>query len=355
MKDNSNRNNPEDDRLFDAGAEWFVKKERGLSTLEAEKLNGALEDNPGLDEEISGFEEIKANVSQLPADFVQEMLSDEEPKRLWATFNFLTGTMAALLVVGVSLTFWWMGVRQTPVEAASQLVEAPVAPKTHLLPDGSLIRLNTGSRLQVAYSPAERRIRLQEGEALFEVQSDTGRRFVVDVDGIEIRAVGTAFNVNRVGGIDVIVTQGIVEIFATPSPRNNERAPDTAVASQTSGTERYVAVGQRAKVVRAREELPLVIEVTDMEVGKVESVLNWRNSLLSLSGENLVELAASFEQKTGYRLVIADPSLENLRIGGRFPSNDVFGFLRILQTGYGIPWTQDGEGVITLGDSLEEE
>ena len=354
-KESKSKQSEENDSVFDRGAEWFVKKERGLTASEAEEFESAIRAEPELANQMEGFRETKAKVRALPAEFVEEMLSPDSVQSSSVSIRFVFGALAAVMALGFSFYFFKFKGESVQEDFVRQTVQSPTATKTHLLPDGSLIRLNINTHLDILYSETQRRIRLVNGEALFEVMPDADRKFVVDVDGIEVRAIGTAFNVRRSEDIDVIVTDGIVEVVS-PYTRDVDLLETTLEPSSIrSISEKLVAVGQRARVVRGTASESPNIEVFDMEAEEVEYQLDWRKSLLALNGENLVEMASSFEQKTGYRLIIANPSLENLRIGGRFPSNDVYGFLRILKTGYGIPWKETEDGLIVLGNDGESE
>ncbi len=356
MKEESSRKGPKKEAsVFDRGANWFVKKERGLTPSENEDLERDLVNEPELRKEIGLFEETKIQVQKLSPEFVKDMLSGDNKSDVLLWRYWAYAAVAAVLIFGLALFSLRQQSGKYPSEAIQEFVDAQIDPKTHLLPDGSLIRLNTSSQLEVQFSEQERRIELIMGEALFEVTPDENRVFVVEVDGVEIRAIGTSFNVKRSEHIDVIVTHGLVEIYA-PSPQSNEvTATDSSEDTDADSSERFVTVGQRAEVSVFKEGDYSTINVFDIEVDEVEMKLDWRKSLLDVNGENLVEIAETFQQKTGYRLIIADPSLQELRIGGRFPSNDVFGFLRILQTGYGIPWEQVEDGVIVLGKEMETE
>jgi len=88
-----------------------------------------------------------------------------------------------------------------------------------VLKDGSRIRLNTDTIVRVKFSPAERRIILQKGEAFFEAAHDPSRPFVVEADGARIRAVGTKFDV-RMGASNVRVTllEGRVQVGHADRP-----------------------------------------------------------------------------------------------------------------------------------------
>ncbi len=69
--------------------------------------------------------------------------------------------------------------------------------RTVPLADGSIITLNTSSRVHVRLGAKERRISLLQGQAQFEVAKDASRPFIVSVGRGEVRALGTAFDVYR--------------------------------------------------------------------------------------------------------------------------------------------------------------
>ena len=72
------------------------------------------------------------------------------------------------------------------------------------LPDGSFASLNTASRVSVRFTPERRAVRLEEGEAWYQVAHDRARPFVVEAGPVRVQAVGTAFSVRRrEGGVDV--------------------------------------------------------------------------------------------------------------------------------------------------------
>jgi len=74
---------------------------------------------------------------------------------------------------------------------------------------GSKIILSTATQVRVELSPKERHIRLDEGEAFFEVAHDPARPFIVQVGSKRVIAVGTKFSVRRQGNdLRVIVTEG---------------------------------------------------------------------------------------------------------------------------------------------------
>ena len=63
-----------------------------------------------------------------------------------------------------------------------------------VLPDGSLLHLNTGTSVEIDFSAEVRNVELIKGEALFNVVQASNRPFVVDVIDHNVVAVGTTFN-----------------------------------------------------------------------------------------------------------------------------------------------------------------
>lgn len=92
-----------------------------------------------------------------------------------------------------------------------------------ILPDGSAVTLNANSTLLWDEKmKKERRVQLQ-GEAFFDVVSDPSRPFIVEVEDIGIKVVGTSFNVkNRGENREVILKTGKVEIFHNQTKQTSE-------------------------------------------------------------------------------------------------------------------------------------
>ncbi len=66
-----------------------------------------------------------------------------------------------------------------------------------VLPDGTNVWLNSASSIRYPneFTRQDRRV-MVTGETYFEVAKDTSKPFIVSVNGIEVRALGTAFNIN---------------------------------------------------------------------------------------------------------------------------------------------------------------
>ncbi|MFC4656176.1 MULTISPECIES: FecR family protein [Rheinheimera] len=98
---------------------------------------------------------------------------------------------------------------------------APLLLSTHsgpaqqmTLPDGSRVQLAGESQLSFVQQPAERRLQLTQGEALFEVTHlQDEQPFIVSSGAVQVRVTGTRFSVNKLSGATLVtVLQGSVRV-----------------------------------------------------------------------------------------------------------------------------------------------
>ena len=120
--------------------------------------------------------------------------------------------------------------------------------------DGSVVFLNTNSKVRVSWLPAERHIELVRGEARFQVAKDASRPFTVATTAAAVRALGTVFNVRaEPPGTQVAVLEGQVEVTVAPTREPAFDMPVTvnegSTSVQTPAMERVrLAAGERAAV-----------------------------------------------------------------------------------------------------------
>jgi len=230
---------------------------------------------------------------------------------------------AALLAVGAGGAALWWTTREPVYETAVG------ERRTIALPDGSRIDLNTASRAQVAFGRDFREVRLLAGEALFEVAKDPSRPFVVRAGNAAVRAVGTAFNVRlRDGAAEVTVTEGVVAV-----------ADRSAVARPAP-----VRIGAgRAAVVRRG-----AVAVSTVDRDTVQRRIAWRVGMIELRGETLEQAVAEFNRYRAGKLVVADPRLAAIRVGGTFETDESDKFLTALRSGFGVSTREGADGAVYL-------
>lgn len=145
---------------------------------------------------------------------VKDQLRVQPRARIVSMGSWMRWAAAAAVLLAV-VAVWLL---RPAAETEQPDIAALTSPRTDTLTDGSVVTLNRRSAIVAArgFNRHERRLRLQ-GEAFFQVKPDAQRPFVVEADAVEIKVVGTAFNVDersRPGQVVVSVTEGKVQVAA---------------------------------------------------------------------------------------------------------------------------------------------
>jgi transmembrane sensor len=317
-----------------AAANWTVRRDRGLSAAESIEYELWLAADPRHAAAMQRASTTWSLLDHLPEYTAVPVLAAASRRRSFWRRTLATGSLAAAAaVVGFLM---WSRPAANPAVSPGVVFAAIDWPRTVTLEDGSTVQLNTGGEIMEQFSPSERRIVLQRGEAHFSVSKNPARPFIVRAGALEVRAVGTAFNVHlQSAAVDVIVTEGRVQL--------------NAVAARTPGP--AFDAGDRAHLPGAFQpttDFSQALVRSHMQPAELADALAWREPLLRLGGATLAELAVEFEKATGRRWVFADPSLGELRFGGRFRADDFEGFTQVLAATLDLEVESAADGTIVL-------
>lgn len=319
-----------------AAAEWVMRQDRGLSPEEQDRFLHWLASDPAHAEELArqrhaweAFDRLAGLQSTVPVAPDPDLLAPENDltarRRAWRRAAWVVLPLAA----AVAFSF---------LPRALPAPSAPLAPRVlpieeRTLVDGSTVRLNRGAVLTVEFSPGERRVRLERGEAAFDVAKDAARPFVVLSGGVAVRAVGTAFNVRlAAAAVEVIVTEGRVSVAGGVSP--------------TSAPLPVLVAGDSALVpLSATGGAPAVVALSADDLARR---LAWQPRLLTFTDEPLSAIVHEFNRRNPVALRIDEPALRDLRLTARFRSDNVEGFLRLLASDFGVVSRPEPSGEIAL-------
>jgi transmembrane sensor len=204
-----------------------------------------------------------------------------------------------------------------------------------VLKDQSVVELNTDSAVRVVLMPKLRKVELIRGEASFEVAHDGSRPFIVSAGDTAVRAVGTRFDVRRLeNSVEVTVDEGKVAV-GEPSLLESKLDLLTMNIPQLTAGQSAVASGSGVKL----KELP------EREMVRK---LAWQNQMLVFDSDTLADVVAQFNRYNERQLVIADPALSTLQIGGYFRPTNLDAFISVLQSDFGIRMNPDGNRLVLV-------
>jgi transmembrane sensor len=230
--------------------------------------------------------------------------------------RFAAAAVVLLMIAGALL--WWNLERVTPQRYATTHGEQ----RSWRLADDSVLRLDTDTTVTVRYGRSERRVEVENGQALFEVVHDSARPFRVVAGSAEVVAVGTQFSVYREGDSTLVtVVQGQVDVTAA----NGRAQADVD------------AVGRRVRV-NAGEQLRIKAGVLPASPTRidVERGTAWLRRELAFERQPLAVVAAEFNRYGALPIEIETPALRTLTVSGVFAADDTDSFIAFLRSLEGV-------------------
>ena len=274
-----------------------------------------------------------------PKTWLQNLIAQLKQPKAWAP------TLATFALVAILIN------TQQPNHFETDIGQQA----SYQLSDGTRITLNTNSELKVDYSQDRRRIYLLRGEAHFDVAKNPQRPFMVYAGEGMVWAVGTAFNVRYLNAgnladnlsgtlqgsltpnsIDVTVTEGTVKIFADIEPDKNTSLDVNDAQNSPTDHEQLVHAGksvQYSKVINATQTTPAQV---------LEQKLAWQHGALIFKGETLEQAIKEIARYTDKQLIITDPSIKNIRVGGHYKTDNIDSLLASLSETLEIKLEQKG-------------
>jgi transmembrane sensor len=287
-------------------ASWAARRCNGFSADDAAALDAWLQADPRHLGAYMKAEAVLARLDQagtVGAQALRQADAPADPMRAKRR-AVLMGAAAACVAAAVTGT---AAVRHLLAEEAyaTNIGEA----KEIALSDGSLVTLNTNTRITVRYTKALRQIMLLQGEALFDVAKNARRPFIVLAHDTQVRAVGTSFTVKLLPQqvVQVLVREGVIEI----------RRPDVPEAPPV----RLAANNMALAPVKAP------ISTAPMPNLQVSRNLAWRQGRIDFDNETLADAAREFGRYSDIQIRMA-PGLEGQTVTGLFVSTDPVGFAR---------------------------
>ncbi len=181
------------------------------------------------------------------------------------------------------------------------------------LSDGSVIKLNTATRLLVDMTDHSRHVILERGEAYFDVVSDPERPFIVNLGGRSVSVLGTEFNILKSPDkFTLAVIEGSVAIH-----RQDENALAAAPlvnvgnepkAQINSGGQRRVEAGIVAEFDVDSQRL------LAWKPKNINKLVGWRSGVLGFDEEPLYKVIQELNRYSAKKILIEDKSIMDLQV-----------------------------------------
>lgn len=336
------QNPPQDDdhAASLAAAEWLSRRDRGFTPAEQDAFFVWLAASPRHGEWLARHQRTWRELNSL-AEWRPENSAEPNPDLLArpARSHRVSKWLIGSLSLAAALALIWAANRPSPPPATAPVAAISITPTpTHgprvvplvplqlvandytrrVLSDGSVVEMNKGAAIELGYNADVRRVRLVRGEASFTVAKNPNRPFIVRAGGIDVRAVGTVFNVRLdARTVEVLVTEGKVEI--DDAARGGSLLSDETPLLQA---------GQKVVV----ETAPIApVTAADIAPDEVERRLAWKPAMLEFDQLPLGMVVAEFNQHSPTKIEFADASLVRVSVVASFRAENLEGFVRLLE------------------------
>lgn len=322
----------EDQYFFDLLQNFWDKPKEQTSASEEDLLNAHFDyiihqAEEGVAYEIPDERVITSNIISL--------------KITWIRRLSIAATISAL-----AIGLYWMHISTKKPFSYSKINKSEVSAKPGakskmVLPDGTTVWLNSGSKLTYSdnFRDSVRSVEL-DGEAFFDVVKDAKHPFIVHTSGIDIRVLGTAFNVKSYAAestIEATLIRGIIEVVKKDEPQSPKvilRPHEKLVFNK----EEQTMVKSTGTVENLKTDkiviTPRGIIITPLPKNRPDTTLeetSWVYNKLIFEGDTFNELAKKMERWFNVHIVFKDQKVPEYRVVGVFENESVEQALQALQ------------------------
>jgi transmembrane sensor len=313
----------------EAFVEWLRDSKTNVAEiLRLAQVHGALEHFQQWANISTGGPASQADVIELPS---QRKPNGPRPGSTVKRFAF-----AATLTAIAFAAFFVLSSRP------GQVIETERGERREVvLEDGSVVQVDPQTRLRIQFEESTRRVVLRQGRALFRVARNATRPFIVQADNTTVRAVGTAFGVERREHNVVVVTvaEGKVAVSAegstlAPVVMSDRGRPGASAAL-------YLNANQQVTVERERPSAP---------ARNVDSAreLSWAEGRLVFRNDPVAKVVAEFNRYNRVQIYVADSALAARPVSGVFDATNPEAFVAFIQSATSVRIDRDDTRSIVI-------
>ncbi|HWB91238.1 MAG TPA: FecR family protein [Puia sp.] len=316
--------------------EWSLRVELFTNIWRQNRQNAAAASQPGEAQNV-GAASFNRHLQRLSTHLANPVLQYENPApraKLRSIGKIRqTASIAAALIGAILLVAIYQHRSQNAAQGYNTVSTRAGSRSKLQLPDGTLVWLNADSRLtyKIDDQNPNREVTLT-GEAYFDVARDKNHPFLIHTATIDIRVLGTCFNVQCYGNdkhTETSLFQGSVEITLKNNPgKKIILQPSEKLIVQNN----EVAV-TNIKTKEADADEPL------MTLGKVHYQVKdssyietlWTKNKLAFDDRSLEDIAHQIERWYGARVTITDDKLKTARFTAVFEDESLDQIMQALR------------------------
>lgn len=293
-----------------------------MSDLELEEFINSSWFNEAID--ISAVEDER--IDRIKAKIDKDIKKEEKRTFSLARIAQIAATILILFSVSFSIYLYNENNRLSSEELIVSTGKTERANIT--LPDGTMVALNFESELSYSpklYNKTERKIHFK-GEGYFQVQQDKERTFVIGAKGMEVRVLGTTFNlsVRNLSNIaELSLEKGSVSIQSAITQKNVILKPNQkAILNQQTG------------------------EITVISERNIQDISAWRRGDMVFRNTSLENVIQAIEENYNVNIAVSCSSCLSDTFTGTIPTSNLNEVLEIIEQSYNMKASIKGKDIV---------
>ena len=202
-----------------------------------------------------------------------------------------------------------------------------------VLPDGTKVWLNAGSVINYKKDFLTNRQITLTGEAFFDVAHQNKNPFIVHCSNINIKVLGTAFNVKAYPQdrrVETSLLRGLIELTTDKDPERKFLLRPNEKITITNEKESNNSSLKKDETALLKDAYSIE-ELTNNSRIEMPEEIAWMQEKLVFTGESFKSLAGRMERWYGVEIEITDPKVEELKFTGVFDSLNIVQAIQTLE------------------------
>lgn len=288
-------------------------------------------------ESFNTHEKIEASVQQLN----QRMNKKPVLTLRYRKWRWAIGVAASLLLLAGAYRLYQFKDTNT----VSPIVKTTKMSKSNMiLPDGTRVWLNADTKISYSFENNKREVEL-DGEAYFDVVKDKKHPFIVHTKAIDIKVLGTAFNVRaytKEHNTQATLLRGSIEVLL--KKKNNEKL-------FLKPNEKIIVKNDLDSVVKEADGVntsATEVELIKIKPGPVDSNLletQWMKPFISFDQQKLEDIIPMLENWYNVKITVTAPGLLQRRFSGHIEHESLEEILESFRLASNLHYTINNKNI----------
>ena len=267
-------------------------------------------------------------------------------KRKFALIG-IAACVFTVLFINYSLLLDKSVIKQNNNAFVNEIVTKRGSKSSIKLPDGTIVRLNTDSRLTyLNFAAGKTREVTLVGEAYFDVAHDSSRPFIIHTGKINIKVLGTSFNVRNYPQdkeLETSLIKGKIEVSLQSRPED---------IITLKPTEKLIIAKEQDELpaptkVKTSNEIKVVLtSITYLRHDSLVAETSWLNDKLVFVNQPLEKIAIELERKYAINITFKEEKVKKYRYTGVFENVSLEKVFQLIKYSKNINYKIDDKNIV---------